>query len=168
MCPVARYFLGFTASSLKWLEDNPPSQKPLKGPNARPCSGNGDPGWPGRPRSSTAERGREACTQGLTRWRHPGAGIFTPAYHAPRPPNPVQYIVLVPTPARCERRAGLLAAVCGSETAGGAEAEVKLRSAPKLGPGLSGASLGRDAAWELGARASRRRRAAGFPQTARV
>lgn len=86
MCPVARYFLGLIASSLKWLEDNPPSEKPFKGPNARPCSGNRDPGWPGRPRSPTAERGREGCTQGLTRWRHPGAGIFAAAY----PHTPVQ------------------------------------------------------------------------------
>lgn len=71
--------------------------------------------------------------------------MLTPTH----PSNPEQYIALVPTPARCRRR---------PETAGGAEAEVKLRSVPKLGSGLSGASLGRDAAWEFGARANRRRR----------
>lgn len=100
----------------------------------------------------------------------PGSRDLGPCLPPPAPPrsNPAQYIFLVPTPARCRRGPGLRAAVCGPETAGGAEAEVKLRSVPKLGSGLSGAFLGRDAAWEFGARANRRRRAAGFPQTSRV
>lgn len=138
----------------KVARGQPTLGKAVHSPYALQVSGNRDPGWPGGPLLPPQSRGAKT-TQGLTCWRHPEPGSspltptppFNPAYYSPGP-----------HPSAMQETSQPAGRGVRSRDCGRAEAEVKLRSVP-AGVRLSGASLGRAAAWELRVRANRRRRA---------